>query len=365
MTATDPKRTVRVKIIQVGTLIEKSAPIFIFMSFLKRIPSLLLILVVLNPHDSFSSTLSEHCKNPRSLDTVLECRTAFWNDNGRRYEKFGDYGPTWFWYGKQNSCRYLPEAMEYLQKKHNNHAKDFVVVAVMSQLPLSDYVTTWGPAIIEAYNRGAIREEEAIDALLPDRTARGDLYIAWREKAVNHYFNSILEIKKISKYKSNYTNTIENLVAEAISGELARSVLHSTITPTGDSYNSVNLNESCNEYQKDNLSTSTSKKNSNVYKYNEILNLLYTDNSYNLWYQGGDLAHSLVHEEEFLIRVLRNSIYAKHGYRFSDNNLTRFFEMNFPSYKPLTKNIELNETEKGNIEFLKIVEDRAKSQRIN
>ena len=55
------------------------------------------------------------------------------------------------------------------------------------------------------------------------------------------------------------------------------------------------------------------------------------------------------------LRILRNSIYARHGRRFKSNDLSRYF-FQFSWYQPYRNEVperELNKYEKANIQFLK------------
>ena len=55
------------------------------------------------------------------------------------------------------------------------------------------------------------------------------------------------------------------------------------------------------------------------------------------------------------MRILRNSIYARHGRRFKSNDLSRYF-FQFSWYQPYRNEVpekELNKYEKANIQFLK------------
>ena len=55
------------------------------------------------------------------------------------------------------------------------------------------------------------------------------------------------------------------------------------------------------------------------------------------------------------LRFLRNSIYARHGYKFSSADLTKFFAQ-FPWYSPKTKNVNLSEVEQQNIQWIQYLE---------
>lgn len=57
------------------------------------------------------------------------------------------------------------------------------------------------------------------------------------------------------------------------------------------------------------------------------------------------------------LRIMRNWIYARHGYIFKSQDLTEYFS-NFPWYEPTSRNVEsqLNKTERDNISLIKSFE---------
>ena len=57
------------------------------------------------------------------------------------------------------------------------------------------------------------------------------------------------------------------------------------------------------------------------------------------------------------LRIMRNWIYARHGYIFSSSDLTDYFSK-FPWYNPVSKNVvgQLNKTELDNVEFIRSYE---------
>jgi hypothetical protein len=63
------------------------------------------------------------------------------------------------------------------------------------------------------------------------------------------------------------------------------------------------------------------------------------------------------------IEVMRNAIYARHGYSFKNRKMRYFFDTNVDWYIPVSTDVskELTELEKKNIELLKSYEDYAKS----
>jgi len=63
------------------------------------------------------------------------------------------------------------------------------------------------------------------------------------------------------------------------------------------------------------------------------------------------------------LEVIRNSIYARHGYSFQNRKMRYFFDNEIDWYMPVTTDIrnELTETEKKNIDLLKRYEDHAES----
>lgn len=63
------------------------------------------------------------------------------------------------------------------------------------------------------------------------------------------------------------------------------------------------------------------------------------------------------------LEIIRNSIYARHGYSFQNRKMRYFFDNEIDWYMPVTTDIrnELTETEKKNIDLLKRYEDHAES----
>jgi hypothetical protein len=60
--------------------------------------------------------------------------------------------------------------------------------------------------------------------------------------------------------------------------------------------------------------------------------------------------------EELELRIMRNEIYARHGYIFDSKDMHRHFSSK-DWYEPVTKDVELSEIEKFNVDYLKVVED--------
>ena len=56
------------------------------------------------------------------------------------------------------------------------------------------------------------------------------------------------------------------------------------------------------------------------------------------------------------LRIMRNEIYARHGYIFDSKDLRDYF-MKKEWYRPLTKNVKLNAIEKYNVDLIKRYED--------
>lgn len=67
------------------------------------------------------------------------------------------------------------------------------------------------------------------------------------------------------------------------------------------------------------------------------------------------------HLSSYKLRLLRNEIFARKGYIFSDSNLTEQFTYE-RWYKPTTKDVTLNDIEKHNIQLFKQVENRNKKE---
>ncbi|WP_409574776.1 YARHG domain-containing protein [Sphingopyxis sp. PET50] len=55
------------------------------------------------------------------------------------------------------------------------------------------------------------------------------------------------------------------------------------------------------------------------------------------------------------LRIARNEIFARHGFRFSDPALQAHFSQ-FGWYKPVTDNVQLSPIEKANVALLKSAE---------
>jgi hypothetical protein len=55
------------------------------------------------------------------------------------------------------------------------------------------------------------------------------------------------------------------------------------------------------------------------------------------------------------LRLLRNSVYARHGYKFNSSDLTKYFSQ-FSWYSPKTKDVKLSFVEQQNIQWIKSLE---------
>ena len=55
------------------------------------------------------------------------------------------------------------------------------------------------------------------------------------------------------------------------------------------------------------------------------------------------------------LRLVRSSIFAKHGYEFNSSDLSEFFSR-FSWYKPQTKNVKLSAIEKENVRWIESLE---------
>lgn len=58
---------------------------------------------------------------------------------------------------------------------------------------------------------------------------------------------------------------------------------------------------------------------------------------------------------EYELKIMRNEIYARHGYIFDSEDMKRFFSQQ-SWYRPVSKNITLSSTERYNVEFIKSYE---------
>lgn len=98
------------------------------------------------------------------------------------------------------------------------------------------------------------------------------------------------------------------------------------------------------------------------YSFEAILRRIYEDPDFDMKYDSRDLDSMLKQQTRKNLRLLRNAVFAKYNYQFDDQVLVRFYKEHFSSYKPLTKNINLNKLDKQNVEYLKNMEEYA-SQR--
>ena len=65
-----------------------------------------------------------------------------------------------------------------------------------------------------------------------------------------------------------------------------------------------------------------------------------------------DIDNLYAHE----LRIMRNEIYARHGYIFDSDDMRRYFSSK-EWYRPISKDVVLSEIEKFNVDYLKEIED--------
>jgi len=98
-----------------------------------------------------------------------------------------------------------------------------------------------------------------------------------------------------------------------------------------------------------------------------ILYIVFMLVSLSCFSQEYDLSERLLEKEELeglcdrVLYLKRNEIYARNGYRFSDEYLQDYFSFQ-PWYQPIEKDVKLNETELANIALIKRIEDRRKAK---
>lgn len=76
------------------------------------------------------------------------------------------------------------------------------------------------------------------------------------------------------------------------------------------------------------------------------------------WLSSRRATHSdVAHLNSSQLRIMRNYIYARHGYTFKSHDLANYFAQ-YPWYQPLYSNVEydLNSIEKANVQFIKSYE---------
>lgn len=76
------------------------------------------------------------------------------------------------------------------------------------------------------------------------------------------------------------------------------------------------------------------------------------------WLSSRRATHSdVAHLNRSELRIMRNYIYARHGYKFKSHDLADYFSQ-YSWYQPLYSNVEydLNSVEKANVQFIKSYE---------
>jgi hypothetical protein len=87
-----------------------------------------------------------------------------------------------------------------------------------------------------------------------------------------------------------------------------------------------------------------------------IIERLYRDPSFDLSAQGQSLIKFLQKQTPETLRRIRNTIFARKNYRFEDQVLSEFFRKNFPTYRPMTRDVTMSETDRRNVDLLRKIE---------
>jgi hypothetical protein len=99
------------------------------------------------------------------------------------------------------------------------------------------------------------------------------------------------------------------------------------------------------------------KYNRPKYSADSIIDKLYRDPTFVLSDQGKDLTQFLRKQKKETLRRIRNTIFARKNYQFDDPQLTEYFRKRFPSYKPITRNYEMSDIDKRNVQYMKEIEE--------
>lgn len=87
-----------------------------------------------------------------------------------------------------------------------------------------------------------------------------------------------------------------------------------------------------------------------------FIDKLYKDPGYQLYEAPYRVVHFLERVTMEGLRLMRNSIFARKGYKFKDQELASYFRGRFSDYKGNSKDVSVTDIDKENIEFLKSLE---------
>jgi hypothetical protein len=123
------------------------------------------------------------------------------------------------------ACRYLPAAVRFIRSPHHDVVKDEILVQTMVvSLPLTDYVTTWAPAVKEGYSKGVVGEPQLYETVFP--LMRVDMYIAHDAPPVQHFYGSFLNDERFAKLKFGRLDlkNVEETAKALLSGEASKKI---------------------------------------------------------------------------------------------------------------------------------------------
>lgn len=157
---------------------------------------LITVLVLLAACDSrpqaSSSVWADSCKsvrNPGQLDELLECLT-------KKYDRNDAVGLD----RSDKMCDYLPAAVRFIQSNHRDDLKDGLVINSMMSLPLTDYLNTWAPAVMEGYVKGTVAQDKLSRVFFPYGN-RVDMYLAYDAPIVQQYYRSLVNEPRVAEVK--------------------------------------------------------------------------------------------------------------------------------------------------------------------
>jgi len=160
----------------------------------------------------------------QKLETIVRQYKERYRDQPDREIDFFELGEHEDWVEMVGApCKYLPEAVRLIQSKENDVNKDTILISTMWSLPLKDYVTTWGPAVVQAYLNGRVRARDLSAAIFLPMDPRTDAYLGYQEEPVRQFYTSILNNKRIAVLPSG-GETIGTYIPKILDGSIARTL---------------------------------------------------------------------------------------------------------------------------------------------
>ena len=146
-------------------------------------------------HDVAQPASSDRCaseRNPHRLGDLLECLKQKYDRNDpRSLDRF------------DKMCDYLPAAARFIQSNPHDVEKDQILISSMMDLPLTDYMTIWAPAVKQGYLKGFVDEHQLVEVFF-SMGERVDMYLAYDAPVVQRFYRSLLSEKRISDVQAEY-----------------------------------------------------------------------------------------------------------------------------------------------------------------